>query len=92
LKDIDESAVIEALRRHDYKPGPAADELGLSRTSIYALIEGSERIRKAAELEEPEIRAALQGAAGDVAHAARALEVSERGLRLRMKQLDITLS
>jgi len=89
LRDISEETVIEALRRHNYRPGPAASELGVSRTSLYALIESSDRIRMAGELEADEIRGQLDAHDGDVAKAARSLEVSERGLRLRMKQLGI---
>jgi DNA-binding NtrC family response regulator len=90
LRDIPEEHVVEVFKRHDYQPGPAAKELGISRTSLYALIEASTKLRKAGELSGEEINHSLAAAGGDVRLAARALEVSERGLRLRMKQLGMS--
>jgi len=89
LRDISEDDVIDALRKHDYRPGPAAEALGVSRSSLYALIDSSPRIRKASELARAEIGRHLELHEGDVRAAARALEVSERGLRLRMRQLGM---
>ncbi len=89
LRDISEDAVIAALARHDYKPGPAAKALGISRPSMYALIESSPRIRKAGDLGAEEIQHEIARASGDLAAAARALEVSLRGLQLRMRQLGL---
>jgi two-component system, NtrC family, nitrogen regulation response regulator GlnG len=90
LRDIPEDQLIDAFKRHDYQPGPAAKELGISRTSLYALIESSDKLRKAGELSSDEIGQSLAAAGGDVRLAARTLEVSERGLRLRMKQLGLS--
>jgi DNA-binding NtrC family response regulator len=90
MRDFTEDAVLEALRQNGYKPGAAARHLGISRNSIYGLIESSRRIRKASDLGGSEIGEALAGAGQNVVEAARALEVSERGLRLRMKQLGMS--
>jgi two-component system nitrogen regulation response regulator GlnG len=90
LESIDEREILEALARHDYRPGPAASELGVSRTSLYALIERSPNIRKSADLSETEIADALARAEGNLERAAGALAVSHRGLRLRMKQLGMS--
>jgi DNA-binding NtrC family response regulator len=46
-------------------------------------------IQKARDLSEAEIRAAAAAVGGDTAAMARALEVSERGLKLRMRELNI---
>jgi hypothetical protein len=46
-------------------------------------------VRKARDLEEADIRAALAGGARDLRAAASELEVSERGLRLRMTGLGL---
>jgi len=89
LRDISEDEVVKALREHEYRPGPAAEMLGIARSSLYALIDSSNQIRKAAELETRTITEQLADCGGDVRAAAIALEVSERGLRLRMRQLDI---
>ena len=47
-------------------------------------------VRKATDLGSSEIAAAVAACGGDVASAAASLEVSERGLRLRMKALGMT--
>jgi len=86
--DITDAEIRSALRRHEYQPGPVAREFGISRTTLYARIEKSPTIRKAADLTHDEIVVALAASADDLAEAARLLEVSKRGLRLRLKELD----
>jgi two-component system, NtrC family, nitrogen regulation response regulator GlnG len=89
LRDIDEASLLAAMRAHDYQPGPAAKALGISRSSVYALIETSQQLRTAGELEATEIEQALSASGGDPTLAARTLEVSKRGLLLRVKQLGL---
>ncbi|MEM9557074.1 MAG: sigma 54-interacting transcriptional regulator [Acidobacteriota bacterium] len=86
--DVRESELIDALRRHRWRPQAAADDLGIARASIYELIDRSPNIRKASELGRDEIDTALAAADGSVEHAAEALEVSAQGLRRRIGQLD----
>jgi two-component system nitrogen regulation response regulator GlnG len=86
--EITDDELLEALRRHDFQPGPVAREFGMSRTTLYARIEKSPCIRKASDLSQEEIGAALVASAGDLTVASRMLEVSKRGLRLRMTELD----
>ena len=59
----------------------------MSRTTLYSRIEKSPHIRKAGDLTQAQIDNALRTSSGDIASAAQALEVSERGLKLRMKDL-----
>ena len=84
--DIDDAALLDALRRHDFQPTAAARALGISKTSIYGLIEASPSVRKARDLTREEIEEAL-ATAGDARGAARRLEVSQRGLQLRITEL-----
>jgi len=86
--EIDDDRLLEVLGRNDYRPTAAARELGISKTSLYALIEASPRVRKARDLSAREIEEALRPG-GDVAAAARQLRVSARGLRLRMTELGL---
>ncbi len=87
--DISEEELIEVLSRNDYKLGPTAKELGMSRTTLYTLIDKSPNIRKARDLTIEDIEQALL-AEEDIDRAAAALRVSARGLRLRMKELGLT--
>lgn len=67
----------------------AARSLGISRTSLYALLERSERVRAAADVPPEEVRAAWERHHGDVDAMVEELEVSERGLRQRLKDLGL---
>ena len=87
--DIDEDELLEVLRAHLFRPRPTADALGISRTSLYALIDRSSRIRKAGDLAAEEIEACRRRCAGDLDAMATELEVSRKGLRRRMTDLGL---
>lgn len=88
--EIDEIELVAALRRNRWRPGPTARELGISRTSLYGLIDRSARIRKARDLGPEEIQRFLDAFRGDVDRMAERLEVSPRGLKLRLRELGLT--
>ncbi|HUF78329.1 MAG TPA: helix-turn-helix domain-containing protein, partial [Thermoanaerobaculia bacterium] len=87
--EVGEEELLAALRRHRWAVKPAADDLGVSRTSLYALIDRSETARKAADLGADEIAAARQACAGDLEAMSERLEVSSSGLRQRIKELGL---
>lgn len=82
---VDDDALVAALEAHDWKPGPTAEALGISRTTLYALIERSSRVRKARDVTDAELDSVLAHVAGDLDQAAALLKVSKRGLQLRVK-------
>ncbi len=86
--EITEAAVRVALRGHRYEIKPAAAELNVSRTSLYDLMERF-AIRKAAELGRDEIERCRERLRGDLKAMALALEVSGRGLKMRMTELGL---
>jgi two-component system, NtrC family, nitrogen regulation response regulator GlnG len=86
--EVSEVELLEVLRANDYRLAPTAKALNLSRTSLYALVEQSSRIRKAADLGPEEISAAVADAGGKLAAAAAKLEVSTHALKLRMHALE----
>ena len=69
-----------------------AEALNLSRMNFYRRLEQSPNVRKAADLELPEIEDALSRAHGDVEVAALALRVSMQGLKRRMTELGMSWS
>ena len=87
--DIPESELAELLERHGWELKPAAQELGISRTTLYALVDRMPSVRKASELPVAEILAALQAAGDEPRKAADRLRVSHRGLALRMRALGM---
>ena len=89
LEDIGEDQLILTLRRHGWQPAAAATDLGISRTSLYSMMQKSSRIRQANELTSAEIEGALASCDGDTAKAAARLEVSEQGLKRQMRELGL---
>jgi two-component system nitrogen regulation response regulator GlnG len=89
---ITEDALIEALRAANYRRGPAAQRLGIARSTLYALIERSSRIRKISDLTQEQILEAASQHNNHPKSMAASLEVSERGLKLRMSELNLSLS
>jgi two-component system, NtrC family, nitrogen regulation response regulator GlnG len=87
--EVSEAEMLAALRAHHYRIQPTAETLGLSRTSLYAKIEASTQVRKGSDLLRQEIEESLAKTAGDLGRAAAELEVSKRGLLLRMHQLGL---
>ncbi|MCB9543153.1 MAG: sigma-54-dependent Fis family transcriptional regulator [Myxococcales bacterium] len=81
----------DALRRHDWRVRPAADELGIARNTVYAMM-GRLGIRRPGDLGAGDILAAAR-AEGSIepARVARRLQISERGLKLRLRALNLTL-
>ena len=87
--DVSEEELLQALETNAFRLQPTAAALGISRTSLYALIDGSSRIRKARDLTRDEIEACRDRLAGDLDAMAAALEVSRKGLSRRMTQLGL---
>jgi two-component system nitrogen regulation response regulator GlnG len=87
--EVSEDEMIAALRAHRWNLKAAADALGIPRTSMYLLLERSPRVRQAGEVPAEEIREAHARCGGDLEAMAGELEVSERGLRQRLKDLGL---
>ena len=87
--DITPQELEAALRAQRWRPHAAAHALGIPRASIYDLIAKSPYLRTAADLDRKELEATRERLGGDVAAMADALEVSERALRRRMRELGL---
>ncbi len=88
-EEVTDDDVLAALRAHRWRIQRAAAQLGISRGSLYDRIEKSQRIRKAADLSREEIEACHAVCGGDLDAMVERLEVSKRGLQLRMSQLGL---
>jgi two-component system nitrogen regulation response regulator GlnG len=88
-EEVGEDELIAALRDNRWRVQRAAEQLGISRTSLYDRIERSPRVRKAADLGREEIEACAARCGGDLDAMVEALEVSKRGLQRRMAQLGL---
>jgi two-component system nitrogen regulation response regulator GlnG len=87
--EVTETELMEALRANRWEVKPAAEQLGISRPSLYLLIEKFPSIRKAVDLTREEILEARQLCGGRLDAMVDRLEVSKKGLQQRMTQLGI---
>lgn len=87
--EIGEEELLATLQSKDWNLRAAATTLGVSRATLYRLIDASTKIRKASELDPGEIEAAFFAADRHVRRAARKLEVSPQGLKRRLTQLGL---
>ena len=88
-EDLEE--LIAALRRNRWQPKPCAEELRISRASLYNLIDRSPNVRKAADLSQEEIERAFEESAGELEAMVEALQVSKQGLKIRLREIGLLL-
>ncbi len=87
---VTEDQLEAVMRDHDYRLGPAAGVLGMSRPSLNALVDKHPLLRRARSLTAEEIAACAAEHGDDIDKMWRALRVSKRGLTLRMGELGLT--
>jgi transcriptional regulator of acetoin/glycerol metabolism len=85
----DDARIVAALEANHWQIGRTAAELGISRTTLYAVMERSGRAVKARDLDREQIAAAGERTGGDVEQMAAELRVSVRALRLRIRELGL---
>jgi two-component system nitrogen regulation response regulator GlnG len=86
--EVTEDELVAALRQNRWKIQKTADVLGISKNSLYGLIDRSGTLRKAREIPAEEIHQAFEAKGGDLEAMAAELQVSLRGLQLRLKELE----
>ncbi|MEM9553297.1 MAG: sigma 54-interacting transcriptional regulator [Acidobacteriota bacterium] len=85
--EVSDEELLDALRSHGWRLKPAAAQLRVSRTSLYALIDRCPQIRRATDLERDELAVSFERHDGDLAAMADELRVSPQGLRQRLQAL-----
>ena len=88
-QEVSDNELVATLRANRWEPVATAGQLGISRAALYLLIDACPRTRKATDLERPEVEHALLQSEGRLAEAAAQLEVSEEGLKRRIKKLGL---
>lgn len=86
---LTDAEIVSAMRQSRFVVREAAEQLGVSRSWLHTRLEFCRDLRQAKDLTVEEIRGALIRAKGSTSRAAEALEVSEHGLKLRMKALNV---
>jgi two-component system, NtrC family, nitrogen regulation response regulator GlnG len=87
--EIEEEELLAALRRNRWDLKATSEDLRVSRTSLYALIEGCSKVRTAADLSSAEIARCHSDCGGDLDAMAERLEVSKRALGRRLRELGL---
>jgi two-component system nitrogen regulation response regulator GlnG len=87
--DVTEEELAVALRACRWDLAQVASRIGLPRASIYLLIERSGRFRTARDLTPDEIASCHRECGGDLARMVDRLEVSERALARRVRELGL---
>ena len=91
-QDVSEEELLAALAANRWEPRAAAHQLGISRPSLYFLLDAFPSTRKAMDLSREEIAEAGERCGGRLREMAALLHVSEAGIRRRMKQLGLKAS
>jgi two-component system nitrogen regulation response regulator GlnG len=87
--EVSEDELLAALRENRWDLKATALALGVSRTSLYALIDESPRIRKASDLSGEEIERCFHETEGDVDAMVEHLEVSKKALGRRLREMKL---
>jgi two-component system, NtrC family, nitrogen regulation response regulator GlnG len=87
--DVSEAELLAALRAARWDLQAAAEQLGISRPSLYALIESSPHVRKAGDLSAEEISRCFADCGGDVEAMVDRLEVSRKALSRRLREMRL---
>ena len=84
---LSDQEVLDAMATHNWNILAAAQALGISRPSLYKLLEDHPSIRRAETIPEHEIAGAMQASAGDVERCAAQLKTPAEALRRRWRLL-----
>ena len=87
--EVTDEELFEALRASRWELAPAAERLRISRASMYVLVERSGELRTAGDLSAEEITRAYHECGGHVPRMVDRLEVSEKALRRRLRELGL---
>ena len=87
--DVGDEELLAALQEEQWNLKQTAARLGVSRTTLYTLIDQCPAVRKASELEREEIERSMRDHNEKIDAMVHALQVSRRGLLIRMKELGL---
>ncbi len=87
--EVAEGELLAALREHRWDLTAAAAALRLSRSSLYARIAESPRVRTAGDLTVEEIERGHRDCGGDLEAMVDRLEVSKHALKRRLRELGL---
>ncbi len=89
LNELSEEDVLAALEENEWNIQSAAQALGISRPSMYKLMEANPRIRRVEKIPAEEIRQVLQIANNDIETCASLLKTPAEALRRHLRGLGL---
>lgn len=87
LTEFSEAEVLSAMQENDWYIQAAAQQLGVSRPSMYKLLETHSQIRRVEQIDLEEVRQTLEASAGDVERCAALLKTPSEALRRYLRGL-----
>ncbi len=87
--DVSDAELLAALRATAWDLKAAAERLGITRPSLYMLIDRSPSLRTVGDLSPEEITRCFHECNGDLDAMVQRLEVSKRGLQRRVRELGL---
>jgi two-component system nitrogen regulation response regulator GlnG len=87
--ELNEEAILRAMENNDWYIQAAAQELGISRPSMYKLLAAHSQIRRAEKIPLEEIHQALSTSANNVAHCAALLKTPSEALRRYLRGMGL---
>ena len=89
LAELGEAEVLAAMEENDWYIQAAAQQLGISRPSMYKLLDAHAQIRRIEQIDLEEIRQSLAASAGDVERCAATLKTPSEALRRHLRGLGL---
>jgi transcriptional regulator with AAA-type ATPase domain len=89
LADIEDADLLGAMEENGWQISGAAQQLGVSRPSLYKLIEAHPQIRAAAAIPADEVAAAWHACGADLAACAASLKTPSEALRRHLRGLGL---
>lgn len=87
--DVSEAELVDALSENRWEIQATAETLGISRPSLYLLIENTDKARLAGDVSPEEIQASFDRTGGDLDAMVGDLEISKNALKRRIKELGL---
>jgi DNA-binding NtrC family response regulator len=79
------------LIKHDWRIRPSATALGLSRASLYMLVDRFPHLREARDIPDERLQELWKQTGGDLARTSSGLGVSPEALQLRLNQKSFSV-
>ena len=88
--ELSSDDLVEAMEKSQWQILAASKALGISRPTVYKLLEAHPQIRFPANISEEEIRAAWEACGGDLQRCASRLMTPAEALRRHLGLLGVT--